>query len=245
MEKRMLKILLAVALALEVGAANAADKPAAAPAPGAAVSGKVQEVLEVEGCTYLRLKTRDGELWAAISSAPVKAGADVTINDTNLMTNFESRKLNRKFDRIVFGSLAGAAKPAPAGGLPPGHPAPAAAGAVAPAPPAADIKVAKAAGAAGRTVAEIVARRTELKDKPVEVRGQVVKFTPGVMGKNWIHLRDGSGSAADGTNDVTVTTKAEAKVGDVVLVKGVVRIDRDLGSGYAYKVLVEDATLAK
>ena len=94
-------------------------------------------------------------------------------------------------------------------------------------------------------VAEIVAKRTELKDKPVEVRGQVVKFTPGVMGKNWIHLRDGTGSAADGTNDVTVTTKAEAKVGDVVLVKGVVRIDRDLGSGYAYKVLVEDATLAK
>jgi hypothetical protein len=94
-------------------------------------------------------------------------------------------------------------------------------------------------------VAEIVAKRTELKDKPVEVRGQVVKFTPGVMGKNWIHLRDGTGSTADGTNDVTVTTKAEAKVGDVVLVKGVVRIDRDLGSGYAYKVLIEDATLAK
>jgi hypothetical protein len=242
----MLKILLAVALALGVGVTVAADKPAAAPAPGAAVSGKVQEVLEVEGFTYLRLKTRDGELWAAISSAPVKAGAEVTINDTNLMTNFESRKLNRKFDRIVFGSLAGAAKPATAGGLPPGHPAPAAAGAVAsPAAPAADIKVAKAAGANGRTVAEIVSRRTELKDKPVEVRGQVVKFTPGVMGKNWIHLRDGSGSAADGTNDVTVTTRAEAKVGDVVLVKGVVRIDRDLGSGYAYKVLVEDATLAK
>ena len=244
----MLKILLAAALAiaLEVGVAVAADKPAAAPAPGATVSGKVLEVLEVEGFTYLRLKTRDGELWAAISSAPVKAGAEVTINDTNLMTNFESRKLNRKFDRIVFGSLAGAAKPATAGGLPPGHPAPAAAGAAAPAAaPAGDIKVAKAAGAAGRTVAEIVAKRTELKDKPVEVRGQVVKFTPGVMGKNWIHLRDGTGSAADGTNDVTVTTKGEAKVGDVVLVKGVVRIDRDLGSGYAYKVLVEDATLAK
>jgi hypothetical protein len=242
----MLKILLAVALALGVGVTVAADKPAAAPAPGAAVSGKVQEVLEVEGFTYLRLKTRDGELWAAISSAPVKAGAEVTINDTNLMTNFESRKLNRKFDRIVFGSLAGAAKPATAGGLPPGHPAPAAAGTPAPATaPAADVKVAKAAGANGRTVAEIVSRRTELKDKPVEVRGQVVKFTPGVMGKNWIHLRDGSGSAADGTNDVTVTTKGEARVGEVVLVKGIVRIDRDLGSGYAYKVLVEDATLAK
>jgi hypothetical protein len=72
-----------------------------------------------------------------------------------------------------------------------------------------------------------------------------VKFTPAVMGKNWIHLRDGTGSDADGTNDLTVTTQAEAKVGDVVLVKGIVRTDVDLGSGYAYKVLIEEATLTK
>jgi hypothetical protein len=108
-----------------------------------------------------------------------------------------------------------------------------------------DVKVAKATGADARTVAEIVSGRVALKDKPVVVRGKVVKFTPGVMGKNWIHLRDGSGAAADGTNDVVVTTKDETKIGDVVLVKGVVRTDRDLGSGYKYAVLVEDATLQK
>jgi hypothetical protein len=42
-----------------------------------------------------------------------------------------------------------------------------------------------------------------------------------------------------------VTTQEEARKGDVVLVKGVVRTDRDLGSGYFYKVLVEDAKLQK
>jgi hypothetical protein len=142
--------------------------------------------------------------------------------------------------------LAGAAKPPTGARLPPGHPAPAASGAPAPAAaPAADIRVAKASGPDGRTVAEVVAKRTELKDKPVQIRGKVVKFTPGVMGKNWIHLRDGTGSAADGSDDLTITTKDETAVGAVVLVKGVVRIDRDLGSGYAYKVLVEDATLQK
>jgi hypothetical protein len=36
---------------------------------------------------------------------------------------------------------------------------------------------------------------------------------------------------------------APAKVGDVVTVKGVVHTDRDFGSGYAYKVLIEDAAL--
>ena len=108
-----------------------------------------------------------------------------------------------------------------------------------------DVKVAKASGPDARTVAEIIIKRIELKDKTVLVRGKVVKFTPEVLGKNWIHLRDGSGSAADNTHDVLVTTKDQAKIGDVVVAKGVVHTDRDLGSGYSYKVLVEEATLQK
>ena len=108
-----------------------------------------------------------------------------------------------------------------------------------------DVKVPKASGPNARTVAEIVTKRIELKDKTVLVRGKVVKYTPEVMGKNWIHLRDGSGSAADNTHDVLVTTKDQARIGDVVVAKGVVHTDRDFGSGYSYKVLVEDATLQK
>ena len=95
-----------------------------------------------------------------------------------------------------------------------------------------NVKVPKATGPDARTVAEIVTKGAELKDKTVVVRGKVVKYTPGVMGKNWIHLRDGSGSAADGTNDVLVTTKDETKIGDVVLARGTVRTDVNLGSGY-------------
>jgi hypothetical protein len=63
------------------------------------------------------------------------------------------------------------------------------------------------------------------------------------MGKNWVHLRDGSGDAAKETNDILVTTQAQAKVGDVVTVSGVVRTNKDFGAGYTYKVLIEDATL--
>ena len=106
-----------------------------------------------------------------------------------------------------------------------------------------DIHVPKASGANARTVAEIMTKGAELKDKPVLVRGKVVKYNPNIMGKNWIHLRDGSGSAADNTNDVLVTTMNQAKIGDVVTVKGIVRTDKDFGSGYAYKVLIEEATL--
>ena len=106
-----------------------------------------------------------------------------------------------------------------------------------------NVKVPKATGPDARTVAEIVAKGDELKNKPVAVRGKVVKYTPDVMGKNWVHLRDGSGTASDGTNDVLVTTKDETKIGDVVLARGTVRTDVNLGAGYSYKVLVEEASL--
>jgi hypothetical protein len=108
-----------------------------------------------------------------------------------------------------------------------------------------NIKVAKATGPDARTVAEINAQSAALKGKTVVVRGMVVKFNPEILGKNWVHLRDGSGSAADGSNDVLVTTKDAARIGDVVLAKGVVATNRDLGAGYSYKVLIEEATLSK
>ena len=108
-----------------------------------------------------------------------------------------------------------------------------------------DVNVPKASGTDARTVAEVITKRIELKDKTVLVRGKVVKFTPEILNKYWIHLRDGSGSASDNTHDVVVTTNDQAKVGDVVVVKGVVHVDKELGSGYAYKVLIEEATLQK
>jgi len=64
------------------------------------------------------------------------------------------------------------------------------------------------------------------------------------MGKNWLHVRDGSGKA-DKDNDLTITSQDVAKVGDVVVVKGSVRVDKDFGAGYAYPVIVEDAKLSK
>jgi len=106
-------------------------------------------------------------------------------------------------------------------------------------------KVAKATGADAKTVAEVFAGKAALKDKPVTVRGQVVKVSAGILGKNWLHVQDGSGNAKDGTHDLIVTTKDTAAVGDVVSAKGTVRTDVNIGSGYAYAVLVEDAALRR
>jgi hypothetical protein len=98
--------------------------------------------------------------------------------------------------------------------------------------------IAKADG--GLTVAEVFEGKDQLAGQPVVVRGKVVKSNPGIMGKNWLHVRDGSG--AEGTNDLTVTTAgAVPNVGDTVVVKGVLALNKDFGMGYQYDVIVEDA----
>jgi hypothetical protein len=225
-----MKTLLAIVM-IVVAPFVSASAPATSPPPASTgVSGEVLEVRDVESYTYLRLKTKDGETWAAVSKAPVSKGAKVTLENVMVMKDFESRSLRRTFPTILFGTLAGAA------GSPP-------ATATAGVAEARDVKVPKASGPNARTVAEIMTKGAELKDKPVLVRGRVVKYNAAIMGRNWIHLRDGSGSAANGSNDLLVTTASQAKAGDVVTVKGIVRTDKDFGSGYTYKVLVEEAVL--
>ena len=228
-----LTTLAALTLAAAGFAAHAATPPAP-PAPAQGLTGEVLETKDVDSYTYLRLKTKDGETWAAVPTTSVKKGAQVTIANPMTMNNFQSKTLKKTFDKIVFGQIEGSnAKPAPMAMAP----------AVAASAPA--IKVAKATGADAKTVAEIVTGKAGLKDKPVSLHAQVVKFNGGILGKNWAHVRDGSGSAADGSNDILVTTQDVVAVGDVVNVKGTVRLNIDLGSGYAYPALIENASVKK
>jgi hypothetical protein len=170
------------------------------------------------------------------------------------MKSFRSKALDRTFESVEFvdrisvgegGAAATTLIPAPAHGAPRAGAAPppahgSAHAGVNPAP-AADIDVsgvAKAEG--GRTVGEIFDERAALVGKEVTLRGKVVKSNPGVMGHNWLHIRDGT-KGVDGTNDLTVTTDDTAFVADTVLVRGKVVTNKDFGFGYRYDVMLEGA----
>jgi hypothetical protein len=105
------------------------------------------------------------------------------------------------------------------------------------------IKVEKAKGADACTVAEAYEKAAKLDKKTVVVRGKVVKVSKAIMGKNWVHLRDGSGDPAKGTNNLVVTTQDLPAVGDVVTAKGTLYKDKDFGAGYKYQAIVEEATV--
>lgn len=241
--------------------AAAPGAPAAAPAdagaPQASIQGKVVERLDAPPYSYLKIKAADGEKWAAVPKTEVKDGADVTVTGAMPMQGFESKTLKRKFDVVYFGTLAGEGAGAAAAtgmpppgmpGMPPGNAPVNMAEAHKNAGQAqvdvGDVKVPKASGADARTIAEIYAQKAALKEKAVTLRGKVVKVNENIMNKNWLHLRDGTGGK-EKDNDITVITSDKATVGDVVTVKGTVKVDKDIGAGYAWPVVIEDAKVSK
>jgi hypothetical protein len=231
---------------------TAPAKPAAA-APAKSddsrsFTGKVLETMDAATYTYVQVEVGTEKLWAAAPKTEVKVGDTATVTDGMLMSNYHSPTLNRDFPKIYFaGSLrppgeGSAALPkghpplggSAAAGLPAGHPPMGGAAAK----PSLDLTgIVKAKG--GQTIQEVYTDKKKLAGKEVVVRGKVVKYNSQIMGKNWLHIRDGSGT--EGSNDLTVTTSTPAKVGDLVLVAGVLSADKDFGAGYKFAVILDDA----
>jgi len=107
------------------------------------------------------------------------------------------------------------------------------------------VKVEKAAGPNAYTVAEVYAKRSALNKKTVVVKGKVAKSSQGIMGKNWVHVQDGSGDQKKNTHNLVATTQDMAAVGDIVTITGTFAKDRDFGAGYLYKAIIEDAKVQK
>jgi hypothetical protein len=243
----IMKHIASLVASLVFAASLACSQEAAGPG---GFSGKVAETMAAGGYTYVLVDTGTNKIWAAATRFQVKPGDSVAVPDAMPMNNFHSKSLDRDFPVIFFagsitvnGGNPGAAK------LPPGHPAiggnaggelpaghPALPGKTA--PPKVDFTGLKPAKG-GKTVAEIYGSSAMLAGESVKVRGKVVKYNPNIMGKNWLHIQDGTGSA--GSNDLLITSTGEAKLGDTVLIEGKVGVNKDFGSNYKYGVLIEEA----
>lgn len=216
------------------GGAMGAPGANGAPPPATVLTGEVLEVLNVSGYSYLRVGPKGSAgTWAAVPTTTLAVGAPVKVNGQMEMKDFESQALKRKFPSLWFGTLDDGSAVAGATGAASGAAAPSAA-----AVPS-TVKVPPAKG--GKTISEIIAQRTTLAGKTVRLRAVVTKVSNGILGKNYLHVRDGSGSAATGDDDLSVTTVSVFNVGDTILIEGVVGLDRDIGSGYKFPTILEEA----
>jgi hypothetical protein len=212
-----------------------AENPALdTPVPDGMVRGTVAETMDSGGYTYVLLDTGEEQLWLAGPQTAVEVGDIIQTTQGMAMNQFTSKTLDRTFDVLYFvGTLGNLTTPV----MPEGHPT---------ISQDAETVVADSTVAAlesGQDIAHVYANKDTLAGQQVSLRGKVVKYNEGILGWNFIHIQDGSGDVADGSNDLTVTSHNEAAVGQTIVVTGTVILDKDFGAGYSFPVLVEGADI--
>ena len=93
------------------------------------------------------------------------------------------------------------------------------------------------------TIAELFAKKESYSGDMIKVKGQVTKYNPGIMNKNWVHVQDGT--EFEGEFDLTITTDIEVTVGETIMMEGKITLDKDFGYGYFYNVLMEEGKAVK
>jgi hypothetical protein len=202
--------------------------------------GKVIATMDSGGYTYIEFEENGKNSWVATKPLKVSAGDTIEFANAITMKDFTSKTLNKTFAWIFFAGYVTVEGKQPAQenkNLPAGH---------APVDKKTKARVTVEPGsvkkaANGYTVAQCYSMKDGLNGKRIDVRGRVVKFAANIMGKNWVHIQDGTGEK--GSNDLTVTTGQVVNIGDLVLVTGKIVYDKDFGAGYSYRVIIEDAAV--
>jgi hypothetical protein len=213
--------------------------------------GTVVEIIPSGRYVYVQIDTGNKKVWVAVPEFDGKPGDKVVVPPGVPMADYQSKKLNRKFDMVYFvGGISLEDETAAnqqaqmmpkdhspigtPGEMPKTHPP------IGELSERTEVKIGTVEKAKdGQTVSEILTDKKKFNGKNICVRAIVVKFTPDIMDKNWLHVQDGSGK--EGSNDLIITTQARVKVGDTVLIRGAVSLDRDFGFGLKYLVIIENA----
>ncbi|MGD9328734.1 MAG: GW dipeptide domain-containing protein [Cyclobacteriaceae bacterium] len=215
-------------------AAGNAHDDTEAPAMAGSHSGGhnvvVEEVLNTEKYSYLNVTENGEKFWIAIPRMEVEIGGTYHYTDALLKHNFESKEYDRVFETIYLVSdihahsdESGASTPH--GGEDPGTQSQGA------------IDVEPAEGSIQLT--ELFSNKEKYKDQTVQVTGKCVKVNKMIMGRNWVHIQDGSGDGLD----LTITTTENVQLNEVVTFEGVIALNKDFGAGYKYDIILEQGKL--
>jgi hypothetical protein len=98
----ILSIIILSVVFSTTGKSIFADQPAENIKEASALSGKVVETMDSGRYTYVCLEKSDKKLWLAVPKMKVVVGRNMSFRPGIEMVNFESKTLNRKFDKIIF-----------------------------------------------------------------------------------------------------------------------------------------------
>ncbi len=231
--KQLVLVVLFLLIVFVVACQNTRDD---APVQTSGHAVVVNEVVQANAYTYLNVSENTESFWIAITKSDVAVGETLYYDSGLEMTDFESKDLNRTFDKIYFVDQISAEPVA-------SHSAMHGGSDHAGRPEIDQQSISVEAAAGGITVGELYENPAKFSDKTVRIRGQVTKVNSMIMGRNWVHIQDGTSS--DGKYDLTFTTNDKVNVGDIVIVEGTVTLEKDFGAGYFYDVIVEQATAVR
>lgn len=189
---------------------------------------------EAGGYSYVFVDEDGKKFWIATNAIPIEIGETYYFIDELEMRNFESRILDTVFDLIYFVEKISMSPISRIETSPVEE-------AHSIIPPAEKAKIEVPPVEDGITIGELFANKNSFANETVKVSGLVTRFNEAIMGKNWVHLQDGTED--NGKFDLTVTTNEVVEVGNVVTFEGKIAIDKDFGAGYTYEVIMEEATL--
>jgi len=237
MKRLLIILIMALSLVFSATVKNVYANQSTDPVKDtSSLSGKVIETMDSGRYTYVCLEKNGNKIWLAVPKMVIVKGQDMSFKPGIDMVNFESKTLKRKFDKIIF-----SAGPIDQQGTNNEMKSMGSKGNVI--MPTEKIEVEKASGPNAYTIGEIYKNKNSLDKQKIVVRGKVVKVSADIMGRNWIHLQDGSGNPKDGSHDLVLTSQTLPSVGDIVTANGTLYKDKDFGRGYKYNVIVEDASM--
>jgi len=206
--------------------------------PGATKSGMhevvVQEVLPTSKYVYMRVKEGEEEFWVATAKQEVEVGQTYFYKGGLLKTNFESKEYNRVFDKVyLVGKIVAANHSQTAssmGNIP-------------------QLKEEKGNSSEPRNIqkegsvriADLVANPEKYEGKTIQISGECTKVNPNIMGRNWMHLKDGSND----DYDLVITSDVAIPEGHVVTMTGKVVLNKDFGAGYKYDLILEEGKIVQ
>jgi len=198
----------------------------------------VEEVLPTARYVYLRVKEGEKEFWIATRKVEINKGGVYYYRGGLLKTNFESKEYNRIFDEIYLISKLVSEDHSKHINAPP--------------PSDGIVKTEKVIKEDIPThtektvvhkgtikISELVSDPKKYEGHTVQISGKCVKVNPNIMGRNWIHLQDGSKDDFD----MVITSNTFVPEGKDITIKAVVSLNRDFGAGYKYDLILENGTL--
>ena len=201
---------------------------------------EVNEILTASRYLYLNVTEEGQKFWIAVRKQDIKIGGIYYYKRALLKTNFESKENNKVFEEIyLVTNLVSANHVHGQKSMSNIETSLEAAVDNKPETKTSENPERNIQQQGSVKIAELVKNFKKYEGKTIQISGECVKINPGIMDRNWIHIKDGS----QDDYDLVITSDTYVAEGQMITMKAKVSLNKDFGAGYTYDLILEDGIL--